>query len=104
VILLSGNRAGKKQEYTHDLYTQKALAFIEENGHHPFFLYLPYTIPHFSDYPAGSPDCYIVPSDEPYFNREWSQTSKNYTAMITRLDKDVGKIISLLKELGPIIF
>jgi len=100
VILLSGNRAEKKQEYTHDLYTQKALAFIDENKHHPFFLYLPYTIPHFSDYPAGSADCYIVPSDEPYTNMEWSQTSKNYAAMITRLDKDVGKIMSLLEELG----
>ena len=100
VILLSGNRAEKKQEYTHDLYTQKALAFIEENRQHPFFLYLPYTIPHFSDYPSGSPDHYIVPSDDPYSDRDWSQTSKNYAAMITRLDKDVGEIMLLLKELG----
>lgn len=54
MILLSGNSAEKKQEYTHDLYTQKALAFIEENKNYPFFLYLPYTIPHFSDYPDDS--------------------------------------------------
>jgi arylsulfatase A-like enzyme len=100
VILLSGNRAEQKQEYTHDLYTQKALAFIEENKQHPFFLYLPYTIPHFSDYPSGSPDHYIVPSDDPYTARDWSQTSKNYAAMITRLDSDVGRIMSLLEELG----
>jgi hypothetical protein len=52
VILLSGNSAEKKHEYTHDLYTQKALAFIEENKNYPFFLYLPYTIPYFSDYPV----------------------------------------------------
>ena len=100
VILLSGNRAEKKREYTHDLYTQQALAFIEKNSQHPFFLYLAYTIPHFSDYPSGSPEYYIVPSDEPYTDRHWSQTSKNYAAMITRLDRDIGKIMSLLKELG----
>jgi len=100
VILLSGNRAEKKQEYTQNLYTQKALTFIEENKQHPFFLYLPYTIPHFSDYPSGSPDHYIVPSDDPYTAKDWSQTSKNYAAMITRLDSDVGRIMSLLEELG----
>jgi len=100
VKLLFGNRAEQKQEYTQDLYTEKALTFIQENKAHPFFLYLPYTIPHFSDYPADSPDYYIVPSDEPYSDKEWSQTSKNYAAMITRLDRDVGKIMALLKELG----
>ena len=100
VILLSGNRAERKREYTHDLYTEKALAFIEENKHRPFFLYLPYTIPHFSDYPSNSPDHYIVPSDVPYTDRDWSQTSKNYAAMITRLDRDIGKILALLKDLG----
>ncbi len=100
VVLLFGNRAERKQEYTQDLYTEKALTFIEENRQHPFFLYLPYTIPHFSDYPTDSPDYYIVPSDEPYSDRDWSQTSKNYAAMITRLDRDVGKIMALLKELG----
>ncbi len=100
VELLSGNRAEQKKEYTQDLYTEKALTFIEENQQHPFFLYLPYTIPHFSDYPADTPDYYIVPSDEPYSDKEWSQTSKNYAAMITRLDGDVGKIMALLKEQG----
>ena len=100
IVLLSGNRAEQKQQYTHDLYTEKALSFIVENCQHPFFLYLPYTIPHFSDYPADSPEIYIVPSDNPYSERLWSQTSKNYAAMITRMDRDVGRIMALLKELG----
>ena len=47
-----GNRGGKNMFYTHDLYTEKALDFVEKNREHPFFLYLAYTIPHFSDLPS----------------------------------------------------
>lgn len=100
VVLLSGNRGEKKQQYTHDLYTDKALDFINKHSQHPFFLYLAYTIPHFSDYPPDSPDYYIVPSDEPYSGRNWPQISKNYAAMVTRLDRDVGRIMNKLKDLG----
>jgi arylsulfatase A-like enzyme len=100
VVLLSGNRGEKKQQYMHDLYTEKALGFIREHSRHPFFLYLAYTIPHFSDYPPDSPDYYIVPSDEPYSDRDWPQISKNYAAMVTRLDRDVGRIINTLKDKG----
>ena len=34
------------QEYVHDLFTEEALTFIRDNQQRPFFLYLPYTIPH----------------------------------------------------------
>ena len=97
---LKGNRGGENRFYTHDLFTQKALHFIEEHREDPFFLYLSYTIPHFSDYPKDSPEHFIVPSDEPYTDEDWPQIAKNYAAMISRMDGDVGKIMSLLKELG----
>ncbi len=100
VELLRQNKAGKRGAHTHDLFTEKALAFIDKNTSTPFFLYLAYTVPHFSDYPKKSPDVYIVPSDEPYTNRPWSPTAKNYAAMITRMDKDVGRIRQRLQELG----
>jgi len=77
-----GNRGGKNVFYTHDLYTEKALNFIEKNREHAFFLYLAYTIPHFSDYPVESDDHFQVPSDEPYSGKEWPQSAKNYAAMI----------------------
>ena len=32
--------------YSHDIIQQNALNFIRENKDHPFFLFLPYTIPH----------------------------------------------------------
>jgi arylsulfatase A-like enzyme len=100
VDLLSGNRGGKRGEYTHDLFTEKALSFIQSNSQKPFFLYLPYTIPHFSDYEKDTPDVFAVPSDEPYTDKQWPQVARNYAAMITRMDGDVGRIMSLIKELG----
>ena len=99
-VVLLGNRGNKNQTYTHDLFTQKALAFIEMHREDPFFLYLAYTIPHFSDHPDSSPERYIVPSDEPYSNKDWPAMAKNYAAMITRMDKDVGRIMDLLKKMG----
>ena len=97
---LVGNRGGQKKFYTHDLFTEKSLKFIDRSRQSPFFLYLAYTIPHFSDYPEGTPEHFIVPSDEPYTNEDWSQLEKNYAAMITRLDGDVGKIMDWLKQHG----
>jgi arylsulfatase A-like enzyme len=96
---IKGNRGGQNTFYTHDLFTEKAAKFIEENQESPFFLYLSYTIPHYSDYSKDSPDHYIVPSDAPYSDKNWPQTAKNYAAMITRLDSDVGRITKLLENL-----
>ncbi len=97
---LKGNRGGENRFYTHDLFTQKAENFVKDNREKPFFLFMSYTIPHFSDYPKDSPDHYIVPSDTPYTDKDWPQIAKNYAAMISRLDGDVGKLMALLKELG----
>jgi arylsulfatase A-like enzyme len=95
-----GNRGGENRFYTHDLFTEKAIDFIKQNTEIPFFLFISYTIPHFSDYPKDTPEHYIVPSDEPYSNKNWPQIAKNYAAMITRMDRDVGTIIELLKTLN----
>jgi arylsulfatase A-like enzyme len=97
---MQGNRGGRNALYTHDLFTEKALAFVEENRERPFFLYLCYTIPHFSDYPKDTPEHYIVPSDAPYGDRDWPQIAKNYAAMITRMDRDVGRLMARVAELG----
>lgn len=96
---IKGNRGGENTFYTHDLFTEKAARFIGENKENPFFLYLSYTIPHFSDYPKDSPEHFIVPDDAPYTKKNWPRIAKNYAAMITRLDGDVGRIMKLLKKL-----
>ncbi len=88
-----------KQHYSHDLFTERALRFIGENKGQPFFFYGAYTVPHFS-HPSESPTKFAVPTDEPYSDRDWDQASKNYAAMITRLDGDVGRIVARIEELG----
>ncbi|MBU2515754.1 sulfatase-like hydrolase/transferase [bacterium] len=77
-------------QYTHDMFTEEALDFIRQNHENPFFLYLPYTIPHAK---------LQVPDLEPYKNRDWSENKKKYAAMITRMDSDIGRILALLKRL-----
>lgn len=77
--------------YSHDLFAKDARRFIRKNKDESFFLYLPFTIPH------GK---YQVPDDQPYSDKSWPQPEKNYAAMITRMDKDIGEIFSLLDSLG----
>ena len=88
-VMLS-NQPGENA-YIHDLFTQKSVDFIRKNQEEPFFLYLPYTIPH------GK---YQVPDLGPYADREWNEKQKAYAAMITRMDRDVGEIMKLLKDLN----
>jgi arylsulfatase A-like enzyme len=88
---LPGNAEGQRKQYSHDLMTGEVLSFIERNKSRLFFLYLPYTIPH------GD---YEVPSDEPYSGRDWPAEWKNRAAMITRMDRDIGKIFKRLRGLG----
>jgi arylsulfatase A len=88
------------KQFSQELFTQRALRFIEENQENPFFLYLPVIIPH--DNGEAPPDKRYsdIPSFEPYEDMDWTDNEKGYAAMITYLDKEVGKILAKLKELG----
>jgi arylsulfatase A-like enzyme len=88
--IVSGNMGGYEGQWVHDLFTEFALEFIRRHRDGPFFLYLPYTVPH---------GRYEVPNDRPYSDKAWEADARNYAAMVTRLDGDVGKILALLKEL-----
>ncbi|MDW8309608.1 MAG: arylsulfatase [Verrucomicrobiales bacterium] len=88
---LPGNHDGRKTQYTHDLFTEFALDFIRRHRARPFFLYLAYTIPH---------DRLEVPDLGDYAAKPWPAEAKIYAAMISRLDRDVGRILDLLEELG----
>src|SRR5206468_4183006 len=41
-----GENLGTRRAYTHDMFTDHALKFVERHKANPFFLYLAYTIPH----------------------------------------------------------
>lgn len=79
-----------KATYSFDVYCEKSLEFVRENREHPFFLYLAYTIPH---------GPLIVPDLGEYRDRDWPVQHKEWAAMITRMDMEVGKLLSLLEVL-----
>ena len=90
-VRLTANADGKKGLYADDFFTEEALWFLEQNRRgRPFFLQLAYTAPHAE---------LEVPTDAPYTNENWTQPHKNYAAMITRMDRDVGTILDALKQL-----
>ncbi|MDT5271489.1 MAG: hypothetical protein QOH49_3675 [Acidobacteriota bacterium] len=89
-----------KGTYSHDLFSQEALDFIRRERGSPFFLYLAYTLPHANnELTRKTGNGMEVPSDAPYSHESWSPQQRNYAAMVTRLDADVGKLLALLKEL-----
>jgi arylsulfatase A-like enzyme len=59
------------------------------------------TIPHANN-EAGRflGDGMEVPDYEPYAAENWPTTEKGFAAMITRMDRDIGRLMALLKELG----
>jgi len=77
--------------YTHDLMTEEALKFVTDNKEKPFFLYLAYTIPHTK---------YQVPELAGYVDPEWPENMKIHASMTSRMDRDVGRLIRKLEELG----
>jgi arylsulfatase A-like enzyme len=87
---LPGNRDGRQETYSHDLFTQHALDFVRRHKDETFFLYLAWTTPH------GK---YMIPSTEPYADRDWPEDYRVHAAMVTRMDRDLGRLMALLKEL-----
>ena len=77
--------------YAQDLLAADALEWVKRNAARPFFLYYAITLPH------GK---YEIPSVEPYDAEEWTDAARKYAAMVSRLDRDVGRLLALLKELG----
>ena len=84
-VVLNGSK------YSHDLLADEALEFIKSHKTHPFFLYLALTIPHAK---------LQVPDTQAYDDQPWPSDLKKLASMITRMDKDVGRITALLKELA----
>ena len=114
---LPENRDGACRTYAPDLIQAEALEFIRENKDRPFFLYLPVIQPHAE---------LLVPDDEllasyrgrfrerPFINPEGNygtgmdiraycsqvEPYATYAAMVSRIDRYVGEMLALLKELG----
>ena len=85
--------------YSHDAMTERALSFIEDSAEGPFFLYAAYTVPHFSSRSEDS-DRLAVPDLGSYRNKPWSEAAKKYASMVSRLDRDLGRIVAKVESLG----
>jgi arylsulfatase A len=96
------------EQYAADLIAAEQLDFVREHAEHPFFLYVPTTVPHLA---------LQVPADEPSladYRRHFGDETPylggggyvpcqhplaTYAAMVTRMDREVGRLKSLLDEL-----
>lgn len=100
--------------YTHDIIMDSALAFINSNKEKPFFLYLPVTLVH-AELAATKADLQpfltnegksVFGTEQPFVKPAASRYSSQaqphavFAAMLTRLDKDVGRVLNLLRQLG----
>ncbi|MBP7052638.1 MAG: arylsulfatase [Phycisphaerae bacterium] len=106
VFWIDENEDGAERVYSHDLIAEQALQFIRSNRDRPFFLYVPFTIPHVAlQVPGDSLTAYEGQwPDPPYDGAKGyiahASPRACYAAMITRMDKDVGRIMAQIKELG----
>jgi arylsulfatase A len=105
VVPLEENADGGRQTYSHDLITEEALQFVRDNAENPFFLYLAYTIPHAEMLvPEDSMAPFVGKYPEtPYVGTHYSSQPTPraaFAGMVTRMDRDVGRLLQLLQELG----
>jgi len=96
--------AGK--QYSADLIAEQALRFIRDNKSRPFFLFFPTTVPHLAlQVPEDSLAEYLGKWDDPPYagGRRYLPhfaPRAAYAAMITRMDREIGRMMDLVKELG----
>lgn len=94
------------KQYSMDLMVKEAKQFINTNKNNPFFLYLPFPVPHVSlQVPEDSVQEYENEFPETPYKGEKGylphpKPRAAYAGMITRMDKGIGEITTLLKNLG----
>jgi len=85
---------GSPGRYTHNRIFEQTLDFIRRNMDKPFFCYAPWTPPH------GQ---YQIPESDPawqmYKDKSWPRDAKIVAAMDTMIDRHLGELLDLLKEL-----
>jgi len=90
--------AVEKGTYSHDLFAEEALGFIDAHQDEPFFLYLALTIPHANN--EAGPRGMEVPDYGDYGDRGWPASAQGLAAMVTRMDRDIGRLLERLRERG----
>lgn len=111
----SGNLNQQEAVYSADTIHRKAMEFIRQNSRRPFFAYLSYTIPHAElRLPEDSVfDRYarLIPEQDEQAYAPQNPNARGaygaqrrplaaFAAMVTRLDRYVGDVMRLLRDLG----
>lgn len=88
---------GEHGVFTEDLYADKVIDFITENKEKPFFVYYASTVPH-----GGKQDFngLWTPSIEGYDHLDLTKREQLYAALMTRHDRNVGRVVQAVKNLG----
>lgn len=95
-VPLRGNRGNSDGEsYSQYAIHDAAMKFVRDHAREPFFCYLPYTPPHGNfDIPDSDPAWQL------YRDKPWPEQARRYAAMVTMVDRQVGELLALLKQLG----
>jgi arylsulfatase A len=79
------------------LFTDRAVDFLKRQKDKPFFLYLPYTLTHFR---IEAPEEDVAPFNGKFKEKKAEEPlNATYAAMVTRLDKEIGRVLAALDEL-----
>ena len=78
-------------KYFPELMVERSLEFIEKNREDPFFLYVPFNIPHY-------PEQALAEFEKPYAKLK-DPARRSYGAIVTTTDHYIGRIIGKLVEL-----
>ncbi|MBI3681016.1 MAG: arylsulfatase [Acidobacteria bacterium] len=90
-----------RKVYSPDLFIHEALSWLDAHKSGPFFLYLPFTLPHANnEATVGVGNGAEIPDQGIYAKEAWPEPDKGQAAMITRLDHDVGRLLDKLRALG----
>jgi arylsulfatase A-like enzyme len=98
--LIGAGIAEKPLDYVPDLMAEEALKWVKEQKDRPFFLYWSLISPHANNEGKKHGRGQEVPDLRPYADKFWPVPDKAHAASITRLDGDIGRLFTLLKELG----
>lgn len=81
----------REGEYFPEMMTQRALAFLEAHQDKPFFLYVPFNIPH---YPEQSLEKF-----RQQYQDETDDALRSYRAVMATTDHYIGQVLDKLDEL-----
>lgn len=106
---IAANAGRKRGIYANDYMMREALNWLGKVGRtDPFFFYVPLTIPHWEPLApaeAEAPYAGKFPQEVPWSEKSGRlaanpHTRQTYSAMVSKVDSYVGKIMSKLKELN----